>query len=161
MSLDFTMEMRIPADATSGCRRFLAEFEAESTEDKKMLRVRRSVEKNWGKDCGRCAGSCLKACLMNWRCAWQARRPSAWSMVRRLSKVLHDSGRCQPDFSNGNSSSAARRSGQDSWSARLQPPEPLPRSVPIARAPPPVASAPEDDWDSNTAPRAPRTARHH
>jgi hypothetical protein len=46
------MEMRIPADATSGCRRFLAEFEAESTEDKKMLRVRRSVEKSWVKIVG-------------------------------------------------------------------------------------------------------------
>src|SRR5258707_5367182 len=100
-------------------------------------------------------------CLKNLPCALSFRRESIWSMVRRLSKVLHDSGRCQPDFSNGNSSSAARRSGRDSWSTRLQPPEPLPRSVPIARAPRPVASAPEADWDSNTAPRAPRTARHH
>src|SRR5258706_15709672 len=100
-------------------------------------------------------------CLRNLPCALRFRRESIWSMVRRLSKVLHDSGRCRPDFSNGNSSSAVRRSGHDSWSARLLPPSLLPRSAPIARAPRPAPPAPEDDWDSNTAPRAPTTARHH
>src|SRR5258706_8278444 len=91
----------------------------------------------------------------NLRCVLRYFRPaSTWSMGRRLSQARRDNGRCQPGLSNENSSNAVRRSGLDSWSAKLRPPSLLPRFVPIARAPPPVWRAPEDDWDSNTGLRA-------
>src|ERR1700676_2530340 len=44
----------------------------------------------------------------------QTRRESIWSRVRRLSKVRHDNGRCQPVSSSGNSEDGVQRSGRDS-----------------------------------------------
>src|SRR5258707_4373816 len=131
---------------TSGCAGVLAEFESKSTGGQR-----------WG---GLVAQSAQGLRNLPYALG-QTRQESIWSTVRRLSKVRHDSGRCQPESSNGSFLSGVRRSGRDSCSARFQPPLPLLRFVPIARVPPPAPPAPEGDWDSNTAPRAPRTARHH